>query len=190
MMTDTEWTSPKLHSASSRRDTIADSRRLPAHLPPSARRSSLVPSRRSDRRRRTSGARRALPEPRALVARVQRARPGRGESERGAAPRAPQVPRHRLEQPRRVLHGPRRGPQAAAHRRGRRDPPDGLTVNEQLAAISDARPRARRRAVRASRRSSCRARRAGDRPREAERARPPKRSPSSTSASTTRSFRS
>ena len=50
----------------------------------------------------------------------------RGARRLGAAARAPEVPRDRRLEPRRVLHGPRRGPEAAAHRRGRRDaPPTG-----------------------------------------------------------------
>ena len=51
---------------------------------------------------------RPLPQSRALVARVQRARPGRGRRRERPAPRAVEVSRHRVRQPRRVLHGPRR----------------------------------------------------------------------------------
>ena len=50
----------------------------------------------------------ALHQPRAVLARVQRARPRRGARTRAAALRAAEVPRHRLLEPGRVLHGPGR----------------------------------------------------------------------------------
>ena len=60
---------------------------------------------------------RAVPEPRAVVARLQRprARPGRGR--RAAAARAGEVPRHLQPEPRRVLPGAGVGPAGAARRR-------------------------------------------------------------------------
>ena len=62
-------------------------------------------------------ARRPLPQPRAVVARLQRPRARAGRGPQPAAAGARQVPGDLREQPRRVLHGPRR--RAEAPRRGR-----------------------------------------------------------------------
>ena len=89
---------------------------------------------------------RALLQPRALLARLQRAGAGAGRGPRGAAARAAQLLRDLRLQPRRVLHGPGRRPARPDRRRDRR-------------------PRPRRPRARASRstRSSARVLRAGPR---------------------------
>ena len=133
---------------------------------------------------------RALPEPRALVARVQRAGARRGRRRERPAARAAEVSRDRLQQPRRVLHGPRRGAQAAAHGRGRRD---GARRDDRRRAARRhrrSRPRARRDAVDQPVRRSCRS---WPRPASSSSSRassPPRRWPTSTPAFTTRSSRS
>ena len=61
-----------------------------------------------------------VPQPRAVVARVQRPRPARGARRAEPAARAGQVPGHLRRQPRRVLPGPRgRAPPAGRGRQGR-----------------------------------------------------------------------
>ena len=72
----------------------------------------------------------ALPEPRALVARVQRARARRGRAPRRAALRAPQVPRDRLR-PTSTSSSWSASPacrQQLHRRRSPSSPPDGLTA--------------------------------------------------------------
>ena len=61
-----------------------------------------------------------VPQPRDVLAGLQRAGAGAGRGRRAAAARAGEVPRDLRQQPRRVLHGPRRRPQAAAEHRPRR----------------------------------------------------------------------
>ena len=80
----------------------------------------------------------AVHQPRAVLAGVQRARARRGARRRAAAVRAAQVPRHRLVEPRRVLHGPRRRPQAAARSAASPRPPaDGMLAGRAARAISE-----------------------------------------------------
>ena len=81
-----------------------------------------------------------VPQPRAVVARVQRPRPPRGARRAQPAPRAGQVPGHLRRQPRRVLPGP-----------GRRPPPAGRGRQGRPLA---GRPDRRRAAGRGSRRAS------------------------------------
>src|SRR3972149_1546612 len=57
---------------------------------------------------------RAVHQPRALLARLQRPRPVPGDRPPQSAPRAHALPGHLRAQPRRVLPGPRGGPEAAA----------------------------------------------------------------------------
>ena len=71
--------------------------------------------------------RRSVPRPRDQLARVQPARARARRGPRRPAARADPVPGDRREQPRRVLHGPRRRAQAAhRRRRRRRAPPSGM----------------------------------------------------------------
>ncbi len=60
---------------------------------------------------------RALPEPGAVVARLQRPRPRAGRGRPRPAARARQVPRHLQPEPRRVLRGPGLGSHGTARRR-------------------------------------------------------------------------
>ena len=87
----------------------------------------------------------AVPQPGALLARLQR--PGAGPRRRpdGAAARAGQVLRHLQPEPRRVLPGPGGRPEGPGGGRARRrTTPDGRTPAQQLLEISDRVDRARR----------------------------------------------
>ena len=77
---------------------------------------------------------RALPQPRADLARIQPPGPARGRGRSAhAAARAAEVHRDRQLQPRRVLHEADRRPQAAGRRRApRADTPDGRTPQQQI----------------------------------------------------------
>ena len=91
------------------------------------------------------------------MARVQRARARAGRGREHAAARAREVLRDRLLQPRRVLHGPRRGParpdrgrdreaargRADAERHARGDPPDRARAHRAPDALPRARAAAR-----------------------------------------------
>ena len=66
----------------------------------------------ADRRAASTAAGGPLPQPRAVLARLQRAGAGAGRGPRGAAARAGEVPGDLRQQPRRVLHGPGRRAQA------------------------------------------------------------------------------
>ena len=86
-----------------------------------------------------------VPQPRAVVARVQRPRPARGARRAQPAARAGQVPGHLRRQPRRVLPGPGRRPAPAG--RGRQGRPLARRPDRRRAAGGGARarPRPRRR---------------------------------------------
>ena len=86
-------------------------------------------------------------QPRAVVARIQRARAARGARRAQPAARAGQVPGHLRRQPRRVLPGPRRRPAPAG--RGRQGRPLARRPDRRGTARgrARARPRARRRAL-------------------------------------------
>ena len=92
------------------RTVDATARRRPGRRRPGAPRPS----------RRTAAARRPVPRPRAVLAGVQRAGARARRGPRPAAARARQVPGDLRQQPRRVLHGARRRPQAAHRHRHRR----------------------------------------------------------------------
>ena len=99
--------------------------------------------------RRPRTRRRAVPEPRALVARLQRARPRARRGRVAAAARTGEVPRDLQLQPRRVLPGARLGPAGAT--RGRRAQQRARRTRPGRAAPRD--PSAGRGARRAARRA-------------------------------------
>lgn len=96
--------------------------------------------------------RRAFPQPGTVPARLQSPRPRPGGRCRRAAARAPALPLHRLQQPRRILRDPRRRPEGADQARCRRPQPRRPGAARGFPPRSRPGPRPRRRAVRAAQR--------------------------------------